>query len=185
MRAVNPPMRPLQHGQNVTSLHINEIDRGTGFTGGRRRREEVRVDLNGGRPRENHRSFNDILKFTHVARPGVPAEPCHRFMPQHQRRLLQLGPEMFEKVPREQRDILRAFTEWRQNDRKDVQAVIEIGPEPPLTQSSRKISVRGRNDADVDRHWLRTAYAVHQTVFQYSQEFGLGLQRHLADFVKK
>ena len=82
------------------------------------------------------------------------------------------------------RDILAAIPQRRNRHVDDVEAIVEIFAEALVGDAREKISVRRRDDANVD-DGLRAvgADALNLAVLEKSQQQRLHAQAHLADFV--
>ena len=50
----------------------------------------------------------------------------------------------------QERDVFAAVAEWRKVDAKDVQAVVEIGPEVALFDEGFQVLVGGGDAAEID-----------------------------------
>ena len=84
----------------------------------------------------------------------------------------------------EWQDIGEALAQRRQGDANDIEAVVQILPEPALGNPLGQVPVRGRNDADIDR--CRSSTDRHDDlVLKYTQDLGLHGGRHVADLVKQ
>src|SRR6185437_12622076 len=73
----------------------------------------------------------------------------------------------------------------RQVQRENVEAVEEIAAEGAALHLLLEITVRGREDASVDRDRLGAAHWNHLALLQYAQELHLGGWRGFADLVEK
>ena len=134
---------------------------------------------------KNHRAFDDIFQLADVARPRVGE--------QHLLRRARDGLDLLAELPGEARyeklrqgdDVAVAVAQWRNDDGKDVQAVIEVFAESPHRGHLHELAVRGRDDADVDFDLLVRADPLDGALLQNPQQFGLHRQRKFADFVEK
>src|SRR4026208_300372 len=88
-------------------------------------------------------------------------------------------------MPGQYGDILRAIPEWRQADRKDIQTIKQIGAKSAVFHGGGQIAIGGGDPANVDTKRLLPAQTIDQTILQDSQQLGLCLQRHFADFIQK
>ena len=82
-------------------------------------------------------------------------------------------------------DVVDALAQRRQADRHDVEAVVEILAEEALPDHLAEVAVRRGDDADVGLD--RRAAADHGVLalLQHAQQAGLGIHRHVADFVEE
>src|SRR5262245_23523994 len=99
---------------------------------------------------EDERPFNDVLQFSHVARPRVALQSgqCRR----RDSRTFSSRPDgvFLNKVVGEQGYILWPVTQGRHRNGKDVEAVKEILTQGSLLQSAADILIACGNHADID-----------------------------------
>jgi len=79
----------------------------------------------------------------------------------------------------------RRAPERRDNDREDVQAVVEIIPELPVGHQCRKIAIGRGDHTDIDRERLGAADPLQLPVLQDPQELDLHVHRQLGDLVEE
>src|SRR5439155_2611271 len=77
--------------------------------------------------------------------------------------------------------VLRPLSQGRDDDRKDVQTVIEVGAEALLAHGALEVAVRGRDQPYIHLQRLRPADALELAILQHTQELGLQLERKIAD----
>ena len=100
--------------------------------------------------------FHQILHFPDIARPLVAHQKVKEFRGELDITTVALV-ALLQKVVEQQRDILLAITQGRQDDRHDIQAVIEISPEFPGGNCLLETDIGGGNDPDIDPESPRTA----------------------------
>ena len=93
--------------------------------------------------------------------------------------------EDLDEVTHQKRNIFRAFAKRGDLNGENVEAVIKVAAESALADEFGKILVRGGDDADI--HALRAvaAEALEFLFLQNAQQFGLEVERKVADFIKK
>ncbi len=85
---------------------------------------------------ENNRTFDDVLQFPDVARPGVASQCLHG------RQWNSLDPptdpsgESLGKMAHQSQDVLSALAERRQQERDHIEAVIEVAAKAAIGQPS-------------------------------------------------
>ena len=82
-------------------------------------------------------------------------------------------------------DVVDALAERRQADRYDIQAIVEVLAKQALPDHLTEIAVRRRHDPDIG---LDGRTAANHGVFaflQHAQQAGLGVHRHIADFIEE
>ena len=68
---------------------------------------------------------------------------------------------------------------------ENVEAVIKVAAESALADEFAKILVRGGDDADIHALCAVAAEALEFLFLQNAQQFGLEVERKVADFIKK
>ena len=89
------------------------------------------------------------------------------------------------KIFGERGNFLGAFAQRRQSDRKNVDAVIQVGAERSLPDHFLEVAMRGDDHARIHRDGLVSADALNFSLFQHAQQFGLHRERHVANFIQK
>ena len=89
------------------------------------------------------------------------------------------------EISDQQRDIVLAFAERWTHNWKHVQAVIEIVAKLFVGDHRGKIAVGGGHKSNINPDRLRASEALELLLLQNPQQFGLQLQRNIADFVQK
>src|SRR6202049_3107472 len=82
-------------------------------------------------------------------------------------------------------NILLPFAQWGNEDREHVQPVVKIGTKFLLIDHSLQIAVGGRDQAGIGAQGPRTSQALELSLLQNAQQFGLKLERNLANLVQK
>ncbi len=115
----------------------------------------------------------------------MQGEPHLRTVSETPYLLLVLGGELRNEMPFEQRQILFALRQpWNLN-LHHREPVIKILAKALFGDCGAEIVIGGRNDADVHLARRERTHALHFLVLQHSQKFGLGGERHIADFVEE
>ena len=81
--------------------------------------------------------------------------------------------------------VFLSLSQRRQRDRKDAQAVIQIGTKAALADRILQVAISGRDHAYVHLYRVAAADSFKLTFFKHAQELGLQVQRQLADFIEK
>ncbi len=82
-------------------------------------------------------------------------------------------------------DVLGPLAQRRQQQREDVEPIIEVLAESPLADQNLQVLVGGRDDADVDADRVRGADAFEHPLLQHAQQLGLHVERDVADLVEE
>jgi hypothetical protein len=90
-----------------------------------------------------------------------------------------------DKVRYEGRNILAAFSQRRQLDRKDIQAKVEVTAEFAISHHPRQIAMGGSYEPHIYLVSPAAAQAFEFLFLQYAQKFGLQRRRNIADFVEE
>src|SRR4026209_2977269 len=89
------------------------------------------------------------------------------------------------EVTGEYRNVLPPLSQGRHEKGNDVEPVKQILPEAPGCDLVGKVLVGGGQHADVDSDACRSSQRLERHVLDGPQNLGLGLQRHVTDFVKQ
>ena len=134
---------------------------------------------------QNDRSLNAVLQFTDVPRPVVAHEHvdgCRRDSPDS---LLVCHIVFFHKIIGKQQNVGFAFAEGGDGYWKNIQPVIEIFAEEPVSYQLFQIAVCGRNHPYINLDGFGTTNSLKLLFLYDPEQFCLNGQAQLADFIKK
>src|SRR5580700_1428163 len=89
------------------------------------------------------------------------------------------------EVSDQQRNILATIPERRQQNRKNIQAIKQVGPELMVRNHFRQVAVCRRNQTSVALQRARTPEPLELTLLQNTQQLRLQFKRYFADFVQE
>ena len=126
-----------------------------------------------------------VLQLAHIARPRQVFQV-----------LLGLGLEQFglhgqllrsaaEEMPGQGRDIFATVRQARDMDADHVQAVKQVFTKLAGLHQGFQVLVRGGDDANIDLDRHVPANPVELAIGQHPQQAGLGVGRHVADFIEE
>src|ERR1039457_223078 len=121
----------------------------------------------------------------HGCRPRVPDEEVHRLGRDAVHRGTVRRVRLLEEAAHEGLDVGGALAERRQVYGNHVQAVEEVLAELAGLHHALEVAVRGRHDAHVHGHGLRSAHALDLLLLQGTQDLPLKGQREIADLVEE
>src|SRR5690606_3238046 len=134
---------------------------------------------------QDHRTFDDVLEFADIARPGV-IEDC---LQGARSDAYQLPPMLLAQVVDEtiqqQGQIVPAFAQRRYGHREDIQAVEQVAAKAPLLDRLGQILVGRGNHPHIDLQRLGAAQPLQLTALQYAQQLALGGHAQGADLVEE
>ncbi|MNH31647.1 hypothetical protein D3C79_920310 [compost metagenome] len=87
------------------------------------------------------------------------------------------------KMLEQHQNVIAAFTQRRNAQRRDVQAVVQVGAETALVGGLTQVFLGGGDDADVQRDLLVTAQTLDHALLQQTQQLDLYVEAHALDFV--
>ena len=93
--------------------------------------------------------------------------------------------EPSQDVLGQERDILGAVAERRDDDPGDVEAVEQVLAEPARGDLPGQVAVGGRDDASVGAEGLGPADALELPLLKDAEDLGLGREGQLADLVEE
>src|SRR5882724_10336854 len=126
-----------------------------------------------------------MLELAHVPLPFVRAERSVGVGGEGPRRALQARRGRGEEVLDQERQVLDPLAQRRQQDRDDVQPVVQVLAEAPRLHLGLEVLVGGREDAHVDLQGAVAADPLELALLQDAQDLGLRLRPHVADLVEK
>src|SRR5581483_2594814 len=134
---------------------------------------------------DDRAAINHILQLANVARPAMTGQEGHRlrrnfFCP----RLLRLL-QRLQDVVDNGGNVPGPLTQRRHADAHHVEPVIKVFPEGLGPDHFLDVLVGRGNDADVDPNGVGASDALDFALLEHAQDFGLGGQGHVADFVEK
>src|ERR1700730_5890745 len=89
------------------------------------------------------------------------------------------------KRSHQHRNVSQALTEWRDRDRKHIEAIIEVHSEQFVGDQLAEILVGRGHDAHVDMMGMRTAQPFELLLLQHPQKLRLQLEWNIAYFIQK
>src|SRR5260370_24950505 len=130
-------------------------------------------------------ALNHVAQLAHVARPGVAHEGFYGVVGNIFGAPAVGGGNFSQKVARQQRDIFLALAQRWNVKRNYVQAVKKVFAEVAPGDFLFQVFIGGGNHAGIHRNRVVFAYAGKALFVERAQNFGLGLQAHVADFIQK
>ena len=100
-------------------------------------------------------------------------------------RAAELLVERSDEVARERVDVVGAAAQRRQVNGPDVQAIVEVVAERPLTHHVGEVAVRRGDHPDVDPDGIGGADPLDLAVLEHAQQLHLDAERQLADLVEE
>ena len=82
-------------------------------------------------------------------------------------------------------DVIFSLPERRNMDRHDIQPVIQVLPKAFLLHHLFQVAVSSGDHSDVHLYGFVAAHADERAVLQHMEQFGLHIQRQLADLIQK
>lgn len=116
---------------------------------------------------QDYGTLEDIGQFPDVAGPVVQHEELHGLRREALGRLMHLVAEALQEVVGQEWDVLAALAQWGEENRDDMDAVVEILAKLPRLDRAPQILIRGSNKAEVDSGWSLAAYAVELVLLQH------------------
>src|SRR5262249_25366771 len=97
----------------------------------------------------------------------------------------ELSGKPFHEEDGEKGNVGAPLTQRRQNNRQNVETIVEIGPEPALLHSFFKVAIAGRDDAHVDFYRATAAEWLKLVFLEDPQQLHLRVRGKFADFIKE
>ena len=135
--------------------------------------------------RDDHRPFQHIAQFPHVAGPGM----LHQAGKRLRMKLRNAIPAFLVQLPDhgvgDMRNIFQAMPQRRQFDVKNIQPVIQILAQHPLFDRFERRTIGGRQHPHVHRNLILPAQAPDLGFFQNPQQLGLHSDGHFRDLIQE
>ena len=103
------------------------------------------------------RTLDDVLQLPHIAGPRLPCQCVEHRSGITWISLRCRSANRLDEVPREKRNVFGPMAQGRDDDRKDVQAIVQIGTKRAPLHHLPKVLVGGRNHPNVDGDGTPTA----------------------------
>src|SRR5690606_15416117 len=133
-------------------------------------------------PSEDIQFLHEIFELPDIARPGELLQNRHIAQLFGYTILFnQLSP----KQAGQGLDILSPLTQVGKVEADAVDAMEQVRSKLSLLDQSGQILIRGANDTDIDFPLLGLTDAANPLVFQGAKQFGLGLERHIPNFIQE
>ncbi len=129
--------------------------------------------------------FDRVPKLPHVARPVIVAEDRLSFGRNAADNASRFPRALEHKVPGQSWNVVTPLGEGRCPHGKNLQAVVEILPEPAGRDRGFEVAVRRCDQADVDRDRASAADPVDFTLLERTQQLGLDGRSQLSDLVQE
>ena len=134
---------------------------------------------------QDYQTLYEILQLSDVARPWIFLQDGQDIIADSFLGQTAFLSKFLQKIFNQQGDVLRTISQWRYLDGDDVQAIVEILPKPSLVDLPLQIFVGGSYDSNIHLDDLAAPHTLEALLFQNSQDFRLGFQAHVANFVQK
>src|SRR5262249_12059899 len=122
---------------------------------------------------QDHGTLDDVGQFPDIAWPVVQHEELHCLWGQALDRLMHLVTEALQEVVGQEGDVLAALTQWGEENRDDMDAIVEIVAKLSCLDSAPQILIRGSNKTEVDSGRSLSAYGIELVILQHPEEFDL------------
>ncbi len=133
----------------------------------------------------DERLLDEVFQLANIARPRIPSQKLQCLFAEFDTGASFLLQPFLEEMFGQERNILAAFTEWRENERNDVDAIVEVFSELRFSNKVIKILVRRCHDADIDLDWLNPPDSCKFALLDDTQELRLRDRTQVTDFVQE
>jgi len=122
---------------------------------------------------QHDRSFDVVLQFPDIARPVVVHKLCGCGRRDAVDFLSMLSAVFLNEMVGQEHDVGPAFSQWRHDDRKDIEPIVEILAEFSLPDGYRQVLVRCGNDSYIRLDRCISANPLKLLFLNDSQQFYL------------
>lgn len=181
--SADDPVGISERLEDQSTFNVLQLGRrGWGWGVGCRERQGIGQGSVAGK---NDGALNDVLEFPDIARPVVGNERRQSLVRDVRDGFADPVGERFDEVPHQGHDVVAPFTQGRQVNGKDIQAVVEIAAEFITPDQLTQIAVGGGDNPYVDAVRLTAAQAFEFLFLQDPKQFGLRSQRNISDFIQE
>src|ERR1700722_15819650 len=134
---------------------------------------------------KNYSALDEILKLANVPGP-MPLSQLLDSRGGNRFDLLLHPLRIFlREIPHQQRNIFRAFAQWRDPNGKNIQAVIEVAAKLALGNHLFQVAICRSNKPDIHFHRPAIAQALELALLKCSQKLRLQLGRYISHFIQE
>ena len=121
----------------------------------------------------NYRSFDNILQLTDVSGPRISSQHLHRFARNRINGLMHPLGKLLDEMQYEQRNVFRAFAQRRNDNWKNIQAVVEVAAKLLLLDHLFQVAMGRGHDSNVNSLRPGTAQSLEFPFLQDTKELRL------------
>jgi hypothetical protein len=129
--------------------------------------------------------LDNVFEFADVTGPGIIEDGVAGFLGESGEHLFVPGGELFEEMYGQEEEVSGSFSKRRELDGDDHESVVEVFAEVTPEDFEEGVFVCGGDDADIRGKGFGVANALEGSVLEKSEEFGLQVRAHIADFVEE
>src|SRR5260370_5306814 len=133
----------------------------------------------------NYRSLDDVLQFANITRPGVRLKQIEALFVHRLKALPCFLCVTIDEILDQQGNVFSSFSQCRNLNRKDVEPIKQVAPEPTRSDGSFQIAISCSNQSNIRSDGSSSTNTFEFTFLQNTQESDLGLGRHLSDFIEE
>ncbi len=132
---------------------------------------------------QNHQPLDIVAELAHIARPIVRLQHRHGVLADAARRQAGSHRDGLHEIAHELGHVLAPLGQARHSDRHHVEAMKQILAQATRRHLLLKVVAGGGDHAHIDMHLGSAAEPLETLLDQHAQDLGLGLERHVGDFV--
>ena len=134
---------------------------------------------------QDKKSLDEVFKLPDVPGPIM----LDKLIQEFERQLTDLTfivlPIFRDEVTAQSGDVFPSLPEWRQLNRDDVQAKIQVFSEPAVGDGLVNVDVSGSHDPRIDFQALAASQPREGAILQHVEKLGLQVRAHFSNFVQK
>src|ERR1700730_1173969 len=133
----------------------------------------------------DYRSLDDVLQFANITWPGIRYKELQSLLIDPTEGLSRFSCEMTDEVFDQQANVFSSFPQWRNLNRKNVEAVKQIATKCTRGDGGLQVAIGGGDDPHVSSNRLIATHTLKLPLLQNAQERNLSFCGQLTDFVKE
>src|ERR1700730_13758614 len=133
----------------------------------------------------NHGTLDDVLQLADITGPGIRYEKVQSLLVHPADALSCLSCETVDEVLDEQGNVFFSFSQRRNLNRKNIEAVKQIAPKRTLSDGSLQVAIGGGDDSRVRSDRLVATHTLKLPLLQNMQQRNLSFRWEFTDLVKE
>jgi hypothetical protein len=134
---------------------------------------------------QSHRPFNDVFQLADIAGVRQPLQHSQGLWLKTLELPAHFAAKVGQEVLGQRQDVFTPLAQGRQAHFNDVEAEVQVRPEPAFLDHVAQGAVGRRHHPHIDRDFFAFTNRRDDPLLQHTQEFDLQVQGQVADFIQE